>query len=241
MKTYIFFLATLLFITSCQSEKVKTVDYSVDPYNKEIVADEVIQGSSYTYILAGEKDMQYWIAVSKSDVKKGNTYFYSEVMEMNDFHSKELNRTFESIFFVGNLSTQPIPSSGQAMQMPKEDGHHHHETAKPLTEEIVQPVDGSISLAELYEKRDELAGKTVKVAGEVVKYNPGIMGKNWVHIQDGTGVGEFFDLTITTQDMVSPGDIVLFEGTIVLNKDLGSGYFFEILMEEAKGSRLSLH
>jgi hypothetical protein len=241
MKTIFFYLIALMVLVSCQSEKVKNEAYAIDPYNKEIIADEIIQGSSYTYILAGEEDLQYWVAVSKADVKKGNTYYYSEVMEMNDFHSKELNRTFESIFFVGNLSEKPIPAGGQSMQMPKHEGHSHTESPKVTQGEVIQPVDGSISLAELYQKRKELDGKSVKIAGEVVKYNPGIMGKNWVHIQDGTGVDEFFDLTITTQDMVSPGDIVLFEGTIVLNKDLGSGYFFEILMEDAKGSRLSIH
>lgn len=241
MKTIFFYFIAFMLLVSCQSEKVKNEAYAIDPYNKEIIADEVIQGSSYTYILAGEEDLQYWVAVSKADVKKGNTYYYSEVMEMNNFHSKELNRTFESIFFVGNLSEKPIPASGQSLQMPNHEGHSHTESPKVTKGEIIQPVDGSISLAELYQKRKEFDGKSVKIAGEVVKYNPGIMGKNWVHIQDGTGVDEFFDLTVTTQDMVSPGDIVLFEGTIVLNKDLGSGYFFEILMEDAKGSRLSIH
>jgi hypothetical protein len=66
------------------------------------------------------------------------------------------------------------------------------------------------------------------------------MSRNWVHIQDGTGTEEFFDLTVTTQDMVSPGDIILFEGKITLQKDFGSGYYYEILMEEAKASKLSL-
>ena len=60
------------------------------------------------------------------------------------------------------------------------------------------------------------------------------MGKNWVHLQDGTGEPGNDDLLVTTQEEVAVGDVVVFEGTIVLNKDFGSGYSYEILMEEAK-------
>ena len=58
------------------------------------------------------------------------------------------------------------------------------------------------------------------------------MGKNWVHIQDGSG--EDLDLTVTTQESVKIDSVVTFEGVISLNVDLGSGYLFEVMMEKAK-------
>jgi hypothetical protein len=67
-----------------------------------------------------------------------------------------------------------------------------------------------------------------------VKFSGGIMNRNWVHIQDGTKDNGKFDLTVTTQDSVKVGDVVIFEGKIALNKDIGAGYFYEILMEDAK-------
>jgi hypothetical protein len=70
--------------------------------------------------------------------------------------------------------------------------------------------------------------------GQVVKVNDEVMGKNWVHIQDGTKDGDHFDLTITTLDKVAIDDIVTFEGTITLNKDFGYGYAYEVIMEDAK-------
>ena len=60
------------------------------------------------------------------------------------------------------------------------------------------------------------------------------MKKNWVHIQDGTKDAGKFDLTVTTQDSVKVGDVVIFEGVAAFNKDVGAGYFYEILLEDAK-------
>ncbi|MDP2235971.1 MAG: GW dipeptide domain-containing protein [Bacteroidales bacterium] len=236
MKSNLFLFIALLTIAACQP-KSSGVDYAVDPYNREVVVNEVMQTSSYSYLQVTENNEQYWMAVTFADVKKGSTYYFSEVMEMNDFYSKELDRNFESIFFVGNLSDKPIPAQPQTMQSAPQTGIRPEIQKQDLS---IEPVDGSISLAELYERRSELNGQTIKVVGQVAKFNPGIMSRNWVHIQDGTGTEEFFDLTVTTQDMVSPGDIILFEGKITLQKDFGSGYYYEILMEEAKASKLSL-
>ena len=60
------------------------------------------------------------------------------------------------------------------------------------------------------------------------------MGKNWIHIQDGSGDSNNFDLTITTQDQAKVGDVVTFEGTIGTKKDFGYGYLYEVIMEDAK-------
>jgi hypothetical protein len=67
----------------------------------------------------------------------------------------------------------------------------------------------------------------------VVKVNKQVMGKNWIHIQDGTDFNNDFDLTITTQDLAEIGDEVTFKGKISVNKDFGSGYSYEVIMEDA--------
>jgi len=163
------------------------------------------------------------------------------VMEMENFQSKELDRFFEIIYFVGNLSDMPIPASGQAAAQSMAPATTGMRPDISRSDVVIEPVEGSISLAELWEKRETYENQIVKVVGQVAKYNPGIMSRNWVHIQDGTGSEEFFDLTITTQDMVSPGDVVLFEGKIALKKDFGAGYFYEIIMEEAKATVVSVY
>jgi hypothetical protein len=98
----------------------------------------------------------------------------------------------------------------------------------------VKPCTGCTTISDLLSNRKSYSGKTVKVTGQVTKYNPGIMGKNWVHIQDGSEFKGGFDLTITTDMQVSLGDTVTFKGKIALDKDYGYGYFYSVLMEDGK-------
>lgn len=234
----VLFIAFALF--SCGNQQPK-VDYALDPNNTAITVKEVKQTPMYTYILGKIDGKDTWIAVTADEVETGKTYYFSEMMEMTDFHSKELDKTFDNILFVGNLSSLPIPATA-AMQPQMQQPQQQSVGAPHLARQdvAIKPVEGSISLQELWEKRESLAGKLVKLTGQVAKYNPAIMGVNWMHIQDGTGSEEFFDLTVTTLDVASVGDVVVVEGTVVLNKDLGSGYYYDILLENAKVTRLSI-
>lgn len=98
----------------------------------------------------------------------------------------------------------------------------------------VDPCKDCISLSDLLENKKEFSGKNIKVTGKVTKFNPSIMGKNWIHIQDGSEYKGEFDLTITTDREVSVGQTITFEGKIALDRDFGYGYFYSILMEEGK-------
>jgi len=98
----------------------------------------------------------------------------------------------------------------------------------------VAPAKGGITIGELYAKKDSYSAKPVKIKGEVVKFNKQIMGKNWIHIQDGTNNNGSFDLTITSDETVKVGDVVTIEGIITLNKDFGYGYSYDIILENGK-------
>jgi len=99
----------------------------------------------------------------------------------------------------------------------------------------IQKVDGGKTIAELYSEKAALAGKEVKVRGKVVKFNSGIMGKNWMHIKDGTGEKDSSDLTLTTPtDTAKVGDVIVVTGVLVADKDFGMGYKYSIIIEEAK-------
>jgi hypothetical protein len=95
----------------------------------------------------------------------------------------------------------------------------------------VEPCEGCVTISDLLANKKSYSGKVVKVKGKVTKYNPEIMGKNWIHIQDGSEFEGGFDLTITTDKKVTLGDIVTFEGKIALDKDFGYGYIYSVLME----------
>ena len=74
----------------------------------------------------------------------------------------------------------------------------------------------------------------VILRGKVVKFNPEIMGKNWLHVQDGTGEKGMNDLTITSAARAKVGDTVLVKGKLVLDRDFGFGYKYALIIEDAE-------
>ena len=90
-------------------------------------------------------------------------------------------------------------------------------------------------VAEIVAKRTELKDKPVEVRGQVVKFTPGVMGKNWIHLRDGTGSAAdgTNDVTVTTKAEAKVGDVVLVKGVVRIDRDLGSGYAYKVLVEDA--------
>ncbi|MGQ9812262.1 MAG: hypothetical protein ACUVQ2_02460 [Dissulfurimicrobium sp.] len=94
----------------------------------------------------------------------------------------------------------------------------------------------SYTISEIYGAKVSLDGKHATVKGVVVKVSTGIMGKNWIHLQDGSGSQEKvdFDLTVTSQDHPAAGDVVVATGLLHADKDFGAGYRYAVIMEDAK-------
>jgi hypothetical protein len=207
-------------------KKTSSTIVATQPAHNTVI-EEVIQATSYTYLRVKEGEKDYWVATIKDDAKKGDSYSFDEALEMNNFTSKELNRTFPVIYFV---SADADLGAGD-MEAPVSMGKPK---AEKKADEVIPQSPGGISVAELYKNRDQYDGKTVKVKGKVAKVNNEIMDRNWVHLQDGTSDSNNFDLTVTTQELVQVGDVVEFEGTISVNKDFGAGYSYDLIMEGAK-------
>jgi len=89
------------------------------------------------------------------------------------------------------------------------------------------------TIASINQNKASLGGKMVKTAGTVVKVNNGIMGRNFLHIQDGSGDASNNDLAFTSKQTAKVGDKISISGIAVLNRDFGSGYLYPILIEEA--------
>ncbi|HUW51729.1 MAG TPA: hypothetical protein VMV75_12010 [Sulfuricella sp.] len=89
------------------------------------------------------------------------------------------------------------------------------------------------TVAALYQDKSALAGQEVRVQGKVVKVNNGIMGRNFLHVQDGTGGQNTNDLTVTSKQTANVGDQVTVTGRVVVNRDFGAGYAYPLLVEEA--------
>lgn len=232
MKSILVVLVMLVAFTGCvKKNKVPTAQDVNNPAMHEVKVEEVVQTSNYTYMRVNENDAEKWIAVNRQEAAPGDVYYYETGLEMRNFNSKELNRTFETVYFVEGLSKEPTAA-------------HVHEGAEPikpvqatLTQKegiSVTPAVEGLSIAKLYADRSKYDGKTIKMKGQVVKINDQVMDRNWIHIQDGTNDSGNFDLTVTTKDSVKLDEVVTFEGTISLKKDFGYGYFYEVIMEDAK-------
>ena len=97
----------------------------------------------------------------------------------------------------------------------------------------IKKPEGGKTVAELYAEKDKLSGKEVTVRGKVVKFSAGIMGTNWIHMQDGTGGEDANDLTVTTDATVAVGDTVLVKGVLAADKDFGYGYKYAVIVEKS--------
>lgn len=226
-------MVALLVLVQCKPNNEKpeaikaeeTVINNADTH--KVTVKEVLNANAYTYLLVTEGEKEYWMAIPKTEVTIGKTYTYEGGMEMKKFESKDLKRTFESVYFVEGLTDPNPPAASEtASEAPKA-------TSSTQLSKGITLAKGGISLFDLYSTRDKLAGKTVVLTGKVVKFMPEIMNKNWIHLQDGTSFNGFNDITITSLEKVKVDDIVSLKGTVVLNKDLGSGYKYDILIEDA--------
>jgi hypothetical protein len=224
-------LVLVMIVWACQNGS-KNTGSNIYTDDHKATVKEVIQASSYTYLNVEEESGEtFWIAINKGDFEVDAIVYFDDGLEMNNFESKDLQRTFETIYFVQRISDQPtLPGAEEKTSMTQT------QPQKPTLEKLdvnITPAQGGISIATLFANRETYKDKTVRIKGQVTKVNMSIMGKNWIHIQDGTVDDGNFDLTITTSQLAEVGDVVTFEGKIYLNKDFGAGYTYEVIMEEA--------
>ncbi len=242
LKLSVLLIVIGLVISGCKQkeeapEPVSSADQSpmtaaVGPHTA--VIEEVIQATSYTYLNVKEGESTFWMAVTKRDIEVGTAITFMPGLEQRNFKSKDLNRTFETVFFMDSISV----AGEDVMGAPAAMSPHATMTGqtKPVVgkqDEIIDPIEGGISIGQLYGNTATYGGQIVKIRGKVTKVNSGIMGKNWVHVQDGTEADGNYDLTVTTQETAKVGDVVLVQGKITLNKDFGSGYKYDVIMEDA--------
>jgi len=191
---------------------------------------EKLPAPPYIYLRLQTAKGEVWSAVSDAPVEVGAQVTVYRSMKMTAFASKSLQRTFDEIYF-GSL-TDP------GAEMQAGNPHANLAQATPTSVEKVDKAAGADArnIEETWSEGAALAGKTVTVRGKVVKYNPGVMGKNWIHLQDGSGDASkgTNDLTVTSMDEAAMGEIVTITGTVYVDKDFGAGYRYPIIIEEAK-------
>lgn len=223
--------------------------------------------TNYTYLNLKDSTGQIWAAIPKTSVETGDEIELANIMVMKDFHSKVLDKTFATILFAvlskeSNARRPPshvempartmtgMPSGMMPGAMPhgnmpgagtKAGTGSGKSMAMPPDIRVIKATgDHAYTIEEIYAGKKALAKSPVKVRAKVVKFLPGIMGKNWIHIQDGTGSAEEMnnDITVTTTETADVGDEIIVQGTLSIDKDLGSGHVFAVLIEDVSVEQL---
>ncbi len=198
---------------------------------KEVRILKVTPGEKYRYAEVQEGDKTYWIASTNQDIRVGETYFYNEALIRAQFESKDLQTVFDTL----RLVTRLVPEGRQGeLKAPLHKAHPGlQEGQAEAVDQATVPV--SLDLPELIRNPTPYEDQWVEFSATCVKVNPGIMGRNWVHLKALGEGGE--EVVLTTQEDIPVGKAVRMQAVVRRNRDFGSGYRYELLLEEGKRIR----
>jgi hypothetical protein len=197
----------------------------------------------YTYIKLEEDGQEIWIAtlpsLLKTHIIPGGKIEYAGGIAMTNFKSKGMNRTFESILFVSK-----IRSLQKTEQIPADEYHKNIKAAKdikaapvsaiePAVGEIEKAKDGK-TVMEIIRDSDSLKDKEVVLRAKAMKINRNILKKNWITVKDGSGKSPDDKILILTTDDAQTNDILTVKGTVKTNVDIGAGYTYKVLIDQAE-------
>ncbi len=206
---------------------------------------ETMNAAGYTYVQVDTGKEKFWAAAPEVKVQVGDSVAVPEGMPMPDYESKTLNRKFDLVYFVPALIVNGAPQAGASGAMPEghpQMGDDAGDSGGSGAPKVVAPADINLkgiqkadqTVADVYAQKAALNGKSVKIRGKVVKFTPEIMGKNWIHLQDGSGQQGSNDLTVTTSSTAKSGDTVVVAGKLSVDKDFGYGYKYDVIVEDAQ-------
>ncbi|MEZ4219431.1 MAG: hypothetical protein R3B13_00790 [Polyangiaceae bacterium] len=205
---------------------------------------EVLAHPSYSYLLLDTGSEKVWTAVPRAEVKVGDQVTVERAILMQGYRSASLKRDFEKVYFgtlkghkgISNALTGGHAASphGSGAPMPSGSVPTPSLDVKDVKVAKVAGANG-YTVSEVITGVDKLTTKPASVRGIVVKFNPGIMGKNWLHLQDGSGsaADKSNDLAVTlpADQRAARGDTVVVHGKVLKDQDVGGGYRFSVLLE----------
>ena len=198
------------------------------------VVREAFAAAGYTYMQIDTKTDQIWAAASKQEISTGDVIEFEANQPYENFHSNSLNRTFEKLYLVNEVIVNGEHRGADAATLSDAVPLAAAKAAPKTAPTLVGNGHGrGPTLAEVIQQRIELNGKKITVTGTVIKTNDHIMGTNWIHIADQSLNGATQNVALTSAQSVKVGDVVTATGVLAANKNLGAGYFFPALIENA--------
>jgi hypothetical protein len=196
---------------------------------------QTMNGGGYTYVLLKQAGgSKIWVAIPQTEIELGSRVTFQPGMEMTNLSSKALNRTFDRIIFSQGLVNAGKGVKKEAKKSPGSKGAVTAAEGKIKVKKATGA--NAYTIADLYRLKDNLNQKKIVVRGKVVRVSANIMGKNWIHLQDGSGDQKkgTHNLVVTSQAMPVIGEVVTAKGILFKNKDFGGGYKYEVIVEKAE-------
>ncbi len=209
------------------------------------VVAETMNSGGYTYARLSGASGDTWMAAAEFAIIPGAAISAAVDMPMRNFHSRTLNREFTEIYFVRDVVMNGTPVAGAARGRPngrrwpavmvRPGPRAPPRRPRPSSPGSI-PAPGGLTIADVWARHAALSGKPVVVRGQIVKVNLAIMGVNWYHVQDGSGVvaDRTHDLVVTSAAEHQAGDVVTVQGVLATDKDFGAGYTYEAIIEGAE-------
>jgi hypothetical protein len=188
--------------------------------------------TGYTYVQIDTGEEVVWAAAPRTEVQVADEVVVAGAAPISGFYSSTLDRRFEMVYFAPILRV----TSGERAATPSLAEHRPPEPvgADEIDLTGIERPDGGQTIGEIFASKDRLAGEEVTLRGRVVKCATGILGRNWIHLRDGTaGPAGGGDLAVTTDAVAEVGSTILVRGTVVIDKDFGYGYRYDLLIEDA--------
>jgi hypothetical protein len=196
---------------------------------------EIAKAGAYTYLRLDVGGEEIWAAGPLPDgLEVGSVVIAPAGTEMTDFESRALGRSFSRLFLIAWARQLAAPGNG--------DPPPNKTSASALASRVpMKRIDAprhGLSIKEICDRRTELDGTKVKLRAVVVKVSRGIEGKNWAHLQDGTGNEDHYDLVITTDKDLEVGEFVEVEGVLSVDARTDVGYRYSVLLHDPSVSAM---
>jgi hypothetical protein len=205
---------------------------------------EVLDGGAFTYLRLHTASGEAWVVVRRASVVKGAQVTVEDPELLQHFESKALQRRFDAVVF-GTLkgatgataAAGRSPHGAPAGTVDPAQAHGSPVRARDAVVAKVARAEGgdARTVAEVYAERLTLRDRPVSIRATVTNVTAGVMGRNWIHLRDGSGYAAdgSDDIVATSQDEPKVGDVVVARGTVKTDVNLGSGYAYRVLVEDA--------
>lgn len=193
---------------------------------------QTMDSGGYTYVLLEDMGERRWAAIEATQIAVGEKLVLKPGSIMVNFTSKSLNKTFDRIVFSDGIAERPDAAKAKATKKSSGSAGAVVSSGKISVDKATGP--NAYQVSDLYAKK-KLNGKKITVRGKVMKVSTGIMDRNWIHLQDGTGSAQkkTHNLVVTSKDVPEVGEVVTVTGILVRDKDFGSGYKYDVIVEKA--------